>query len=84
MLYVTPDGHSMTRPVRETHSGASSVSSGGLASSPDAVSLDAHRAEIHPTKAGLRMSTILFDQLLPYLGPEQAAYWAEVLMVSPL
>ncbi len=30
------------------------------------------------------MSTILFDYLMPLLGPEQAAYWAQVFMVNPL
>jgi hypothetical protein len=30
------------------------------------------------------MSTILFDQLLPVLGAEQATYWAQVLMVNPI
>lgn len=30
------------------------------------------------------MSSILFDYLLPLLGPEQAAYWAQVFMVNPV
>lgn len=30
------------------------------------------------------MSTILFDQLLPILGAEQAAYWAQALVVEPI
>lgn len=30
------------------------------------------------------MSSILFDQLLPVLGPEQATYWAQTLVVGPL
>jgi len=30
------------------------------------------------------MSTILFDQLLPLLGAEQAAYWAQVLVIDPI
>lgn len=30
------------------------------------------------------MSTIVFDYLMPLLGPEQASYWAQVLMVGPL
>lgn len=30
------------------------------------------------------MSTILFDYLMPLLGPEQASYWAQVFMVNPL
>ncbi|RBO90334.1 hypothetical protein DFR74_106219 [Nocardia puris] len=29
------------------------------------------------------MSSILFDYLLPLLGPEQAAYWAKVFMIDP-
>ena len=29
------------------------------------------------------MSTILFDYLMPLLGPEQASYWAQVFMVNP-
>ncbi|MEU7632741.1 hypothetical protein AB0C34_22565 [Nocardia sp. NPDC049220] len=29
------------------------------------------------------MSSILFDYLLPLLGPEQAAYWAQVFMINP-
>lgn len=30
------------------------------------------------------MSTIIFDQLLPYLGADGATYWAQVLMVNPV
>lgn len=30
------------------------------------------------------MSSILFDYLLPLLGPEQAAHWAQVFMVNPV
>jgi hypothetical protein len=30
------------------------------------------------------MSSLLFDYLMPLLGPEQAAYWAQVFMVSPV
>lgn len=30
------------------------------------------------------MSTIIFDQLLPYLGADAASYWAQVLMVNPV
>lgn len=30
------------------------------------------------------MSTILFDYLMPLLGPEQASYWAQVFVVNPL
>lgn len=30
------------------------------------------------------MSTILFDYLLPVLGPEQAAYWAQVFVINPI
>jgi len=30
------------------------------------------------------VSTIIFDHLLPYLGTDQASYWASVLMVKPL
>ncbi|MBP2193887.1 hypothetical protein BJ987_006788 [Nocardia goodfellowii] len=29
------------------------------------------------------MSTILFDYLMPVLGPDQAAYWASVFMSNP-
>ncbi|SUD47505.1 Uncharacterised protein [Nocardia otitidiscaviarum] len=29
------------------------------------------------------MSMILFDHLLPLLGPEQASYWAQLLVVQP-
>lgn len=29
------------------------------------------------------MSSLIFDYLLPILGPDQAAYWAQVLMVKP-
>ncbi len=30
------------------------------------------------------MSVILFDQLLPLLGVDQAAYWAQVFVVEPI
>ncbi|BCK57223.1 hypothetical protein NWFMUON74_49950 [Nocardia wallacei] len=30
-----------------------------------------------------RMSSIVYDYLLPLLGPEQAAYWAQILVISP-
>jgi hypothetical protein len=30
------------------------------------------------------MSTILYDNLLPLIGPEAAAYWAQVYVVDPL
>ncbi len=30
------------------------------------------------------MSSILFDYLLPLLGPEQAAYWAQVFVINPV
>ncbi len=29
------------------------------------------------------MSTILFDQLLPYLGADAATYWAQLLVIEP-
>lgn len=29
------------------------------------------------------MSSLLFDYLMPLLGPEQAAYWAQVFTISP-
>ncbi len=29
------------------------------------------------------MSSIIFDYLMPLVGPEQAAYWAQVLLVEP-
>jgi hypothetical protein len=29
------------------------------------------------------MSSIVYDYLLPLVGPEQAAYWARLLVVSP-
>lgn len=29
------------------------------------------------------MSTLLYDYLLPLLGPEQAAYWAHVFVIDP-
>jgi hypothetical protein len=29
------------------------------------------------------MSSIVYDYLLPLLGPEQAAYWAQMLVISP-
>ncbi len=30
------------------------------------------------------MSTLLFDYLMPLIGPDQAAYWAQVFMVAPV
>ncbi|GAB2706099.1 hypothetical protein GCM10027089_30740 [Nocardia thraciensis] len=30
-----------------------------------------------------RMSSIVYDYLLPLLGPEQAAYWAQILVINP-
>jgi hypothetical protein len=30
------------------------------------------------------MSSLLFDYLMPLLGPEQAAYWAQVFAIAPL
>jgi hypothetical protein len=30
------------------------------------------------------MSTLIFDQLLPYLGADQATYWAQMLVIGPL
>lgn len=30
------------------------------------------------------MSTILFDQLLPLIGADAAAYWAQVFVISPV
>ncbi len=30
------------------------------------------------------MSTLIFDQLLPYLGVDQATYWAQMLVIGPL
>ncbi|KXF51397.1 hypothetical protein AXA44_13900 [Rhodococcus sp. SC4] len=36
------------------------------------------------TENGASMSTIIFDQLLPYLGAEGATYWAQLLMVDPV
>lgn len=29
------------------------------------------------------MSTLVYDYLLPLLGPEQAGYWAQVLVIDP-
>ncbi len=29
------------------------------------------------------MSSILFDYLLPIVGPDQASYWAQLLMINP-
>ncbi|CRY77637.1 hypothetical protein SAMN05421776_11464 [Nocardia farcinica] len=29
------------------------------------------------------MSSIVFDYLLPLVGPEQAAYWAQVFLIDP-
>lgn len=29
------------------------------------------------------MSTLLYDYLLPLLGPEQAAHWAQVFVIDP-
>ncbi len=30
------------------------------------------------------MSSIIFDYLTPLLGPEQAAYWAQVFLIEPV
>jgi len=30
------------------------------------------------------VSYILFDALLPYLGPEAASYWAHLLVIYPI
>jgi hypothetical protein len=30
------------------------------------------------------MSTILYDKLSPLIGPEAAAYWAQMFVVDPL
>ncbi|MDQ1179491.1 hypothetical protein QE449_001405 [Rhodococcus sp. SORGH_AS303] len=30
------------------------------------------------------MSYILFDTLLPYLGEHTAAYWAQLLVITPV
>lgn len=29
------------------------------------------------------MSSLIFDYLLPILGPDQATYWAELLVINP-
>ncbi|SFM86277.1 Uncharacterised protein [Nocardia asteroides] len=29
------------------------------------------------------MSSLLFDYLLPILGPDQASYWAQLLVINP-
>ena len=29
------------------------------------------------------MSSIVYDYLMPLIGPEQATYWAQILVVSP-
>ncbi len=29
------------------------------------------------------MSSIVYDYLLPLLGPEQATHWAQILVISP-
>ena len=31
-----------------------------------------------------RMSYLIFDNLLPYLGADAATYWAQLLVVGPL
>ena len=38
-----------------------------------------------PTREGVshRMSSIVYDYLLPILGPEQAAHWAQILVINP-
>jgi hypothetical protein len=41
-------------------------------------------AKNDPPQNGVLVSTIIFDHLLPYLGADQASYWASVLMVKPL
>jgi hypothetical protein len=40
--------------------------------------------QVYPSQNGVLVSTIIFDHLLPYLGADQASYWASVLMVQPL
>jgi hypothetical protein len=30
-----------------------------------------------------RMSSLIFDYLLPILGPDAASYWAQMLMINP-
>ncbi len=30
------------------------------------------------------MSYLLFDYLMPYLGPDAAQYWAQLFVVDPL
>ncbi len=30
------------------------------------------------------MSSIIFDYLMPLLGPDQAAYWAQVFLIEPV
>lgn len=29
------------------------------------------------------MSSLIFDYLLPILGPDQATYWAQLLVINP-
>lgn len=29
------------------------------------------------------MSSIIFDYLMPLVGPDQASYWAQVLLIEP-
>ncbi len=29
------------------------------------------------------MSSIIYDYLIPLVGPEQAAYWAQVFLIDP-
>jgi hypothetical protein len=29
------------------------------------------------------MSSLIFDYLLPILGPDQASYWAQLLVINP-
>lgn len=30
------------------------------------------------------MSSIVYDYLLPLLGPEQATYWAQIFVINPV
>jgi len=30
------------------------------------------------------MSSIIFDYLMPLVGPDQASYWAQVLLIEPV
>lgn len=30
------------------------------------------------------MSSIIFDQLMPILGPQAAAYWAQIFVIDPV